>query len=494
MVADPQRAGRAVIVLIAGYMLLWWAYAVVAKGSQDIHFDMAEAFAWSMEPSFGYPKHPPFDAWLVAAWFAVLPRTDWAYYLLSLTCVGAALWFVYLISAQFVTGHKRVVALVLLTLTPGFNFLALKYNPNALLVPVWAGATWLFLRSRQQRTALSGALAGLGAAIAMLSKYWSIFLIVGFGAALLADRRRAAYLRSPAPYAAVIVGALALVPHVLSLVHDNFQPFHYATAAHVAPSVVAVLKEFGLYLAGGLLYLTGSVLLLWLVAKPKLADWRDMLWPAENDRRVIGVLQATALLSPFPVALATQTLVNSLWTVSSWAQLPALVLSSARVVISRRAAAAALLAAYMLPCLALAASPLVALRVLRRGVDNSQIYFSVLAHEVDRLWPTTSDKPLRYVTGESGLAWGCTFYCRDRPRTLPWFNESEAPWIDIADMKEKGFVALCRKDDTICLDRARDFAAGNANVHETTVTLVRSMFGAHSAPRDFTILFAPPRR
>src|SRR5579883_2860985 len=80
--ADPRWGGRTALALIATYGLLWWAYAVVAKGSQSIHFDMGEIFAWSLEPAFGYPKHPPFSVWVVTAWFAVFPRTDWAYYLL----------------------------------------------------------------------------------------------------------------------------------------------------------------------------------------------------------------------------------------------------------------------------------------------------------------------------------------------------------------------------------------------------------------------------
>src|SRR5207244_4369762 len=127
MLADPHRGRLAAVVLIAAYVVLWWAYAVVAKGTQDIHFDMGETFAWSLEPRFGYPKHPPLGAWVVAAWFAVFPRADWAYYLLSMACVGVAMWFAYLIAAQFVVDRKRSVALVLLAFTPAFNFLALKY-------------------------------------------------------------------------------------------------------------------------------------------------------------------------------------------------------------------------------------------------------------------------------------------------------------------------------------------------------------------------------
>ena len=73
------RAG----ILIAGYVLVWWLYAVIAKSSQDIHFDMGEVVSWSLIPAFGYAKHPPFPAWVASAWFSIFPYTDWAYYLLA---------------------------------------------------------------------------------------------------------------------------------------------------------------------------------------------------------------------------------------------------------------------------------------------------------------------------------------------------------------------------------------------------------------------------
>jgi hypothetical protein len=48
---------------------------------------MGEVFSWSTALAYGYPKHPPFPAWVAAVWFAVFPRADWAYYLLSATSI-----------------------------------------------------------------------------------------------------------------------------------------------------------------------------------------------------------------------------------------------------------------------------------------------------------------------------------------------------------------------------------------------------------------------
>src|SRR5213076_2304981 len=81
---DPRRGDRIVALALIGFVALWTIYGVVAKGSQDIHFDMGEAVAWSREPALGTPKHPPLSAWLVKAWFTVFPLADWAYYLLAM--------------------------------------------------------------------------------------------------------------------------------------------------------------------------------------------------------------------------------------------------------------------------------------------------------------------------------------------------------------------------------------------------------------------------
>src|SRR5450432_883736 len=80
--SDPRRRGRTVVVVLAAYCVVWTVYAVLARASQDIHFDMGEMVAWSREVAFGTPKHPPLPAWLVGAWFSVFPLDVWAYDLL----------------------------------------------------------------------------------------------------------------------------------------------------------------------------------------------------------------------------------------------------------------------------------------------------------------------------------------------------------------------------------------------------------------------------
>ena len=57
-----------------------------------------------------------------------------------------ALWIAWRLSADYLDGEKRVAGLALLTLVPFFNFHALKYNVNTVLLPLWAAAAFFFLR------------------------------------------------------------------------------------------------------------------------------------------------------------------------------------------------------------------------------------------------------------------------------------------------------------------------------------------------------------
>src|SRR5947209_8080318 len=84
---NPLRRERTAAACIIGFVAAWTLYALIAKGSQDIHQDVGELVGWSREPGLGY-KHPPLGAWVVTFWFSVFPRADWAAYLLATTNAG----------------------------------------------------------------------------------------------------------------------------------------------------------------------------------------------------------------------------------------------------------------------------------------------------------------------------------------------------------------------------------------------------------------------
>src|SRR6185437_16807246 len=99
------------------------------------------------------------------------------YYLLAMLMPTIALWIGWRLSADYFTIEKRVISVALLTLIPFYNFHALKFNVNTVLLPAWAATTFWFLRSYKTQKPLYSMLTGVGAAACMLGKYWSVFLL-----------------------------------------------------------------------------------------------------------------------------------------------------------------------------------------------------------------------------------------------------------------------------------------------------------------------------
>ncbi len=292
---DPARAYRAVLISLAAYTVLWAIYGTIAKGSQGLHYDMTEVIAWSRDLDLGYLKHPPLAAGIVWLWFSVFPVAEWSYYLLAMTMAAIALWFAWKLSADYLDIEKRVVGLALLTLVPFFNFHALKFNVNTVLIPLWAMTTFWSLRSFETRSRLYAALAGIGAAGCMLGKYWSVLLLAGLALAALIDTRRGQYFRSAAPWITIAAGLIVLAPHVIWLVQHDFAPFRYALIVHGDKPVTGTLTSLLGYLGGSIGYVAIPLIVVFVASWPSRTMLADMIWPRDPKRqagcgRVLGTV------------------------------------------------------------------------------------------------------------------------------------------------------------------------------------------------------------
>jgi 4-amino-4-deoxy-L-arabinose transferase-like glycosyltransferase len=486
---DPARRERAAAWLLIAYCAVWSLYGALAKGSQDVHFDMGEMVAWSREVGIGTPKHPPVAAWLVRAWFSVFPLTDASYYVFAMVLASFALWIAWRLSEPYLDGEKRVVGLVLLTFVPFFNFHALKYNANTVLVPLWAVATWCFLRSFETRNAIWAACAGLAAAVAMLGKYWSIFLLAGLGVAALADARRRAYFGSAAPYLTVAVGALALAPHVAWIVTNDFAPFIYAVAAHPATRASAIMSGIG-FLIGAVGYFAAPAILAIAAARPRLSAIADTVWPGEPMRRLVLIAFLGPLVLPAVAAAIANVEIVPIWAIGGAILLPVVLLSSPRVTVPRAAAVRLLALALAFPLLMTLAAPVIAIVIHRDGLSHHATHYRLLAAAVDKLWRETTNKPMRFVGSYTNIVNGVVFYLRDRPSTLEINEPRVTPWADEASLARAGIALVCPEPEPTCMENLNARARG---LTRHAVTLSRRHFGVADTPVRYVIVIVPPR-
>jgi Dolichyl-phosphate-mannose-protein mannosyltransferase len=498
---DPVRRDRTAAMVILGYVAAWTVYAAIAKGSQDIHVDMSEQFVLARELAWGYPKHPPLAMVLVRGWFAVFPTTDWAYYLLAMATVGVTLWVVWLLSARYLDGEKRAVGLALLTLVPFFNFHALKFNVNTILMPLWAVTMLAFLRSFESRRVLDAALAGLGAAACMYGKYWSVVLLIGLGVAALADSRRAAYFRSPAPWVTIAVGALALAPHGAWLVTNDFVPFTYAVAVHGAASTFASSASgaFG-YLAASVGYVAVPLIIIALMARPNAAAIRDMAWPPTPERRLAALAFWAVLVVPAMMAPLARVQLVSIWSMSAWTLLPVMLLSSPLVAITRHDALRVLALAIVFPLVMIAAAPAIAIGIHRYGQAAGVAHSSVVVEPLERLWRETTDAPLQNFAGYDEFTDGVSFYMRNHPFAAHALEvrAGTVPQAVEARIDRDGLAMLCPArtrhgpSANWCVIAARSRALCFIPGKEREIEVARRFVGVEGKPARYLLMTIPP--
>jgi len=469
---DPKRQERTVVLSLIAYAAIWTVYRTIATWPRDLHADETELYAWSRHLALGTDKHPPFSAWVARAWFTLVPASDLSVHLLATVNIALTLYIAWRTLRRYLVPEKALFGLALLTLIPFFNFIALKYNANAVLLPLWAATIYCFLRALETPGPRWGALAGVFAGCAMLGKYWSIVLVGALGLAALLDPRRGRLFASPAPWLMMLCGGAVLAPHLWWLAAHGFPSFAYA-AAHESAGFADNARDTLSYLAGCIGYAAVALATAWLLLRPSRAALAESAWPSDPQRRTILIIQALLIVAPMPVALFSGIRIVPLWAMPAWTLLPIVVLGSPLIAVGREAVRRVLMVASAVSLGSLLLSPAVAVAIHLGDPPGGFEYASLLAQRVETEWRKHSDQPIALVAGETVLAENTAFYLRT--------DTTGFETADLAALKQdiaaRGAVLVCPADDKACLAIAEQIAADRPEILRGKVWLSRPLFG-----------------
>src|ERR1700726_3970537 len=226
--SDPKAGLWLVIGFAAVHAVLWTLILINLKAAQDVHMDVAEAFAWGQKFQLGYGKHPPLAGWVAGLWFRMFPAANWAAYALAMTTLGCGLVISWLIALRVVDRRRAFFVVVMLALYPIFNFKGFKYNPDLLQLVTLPLLVLAYLDAFEKRSVRSGLWLGLAGALALMTKYWVLTMIGAIGIAALVHPDRLKFLGSPAPWVAILTLVVAMIPHLIWLRSVDFVPLTYA--------------------------------------------------------------------------------------------------------------------------------------------------------------------------------------------------------------------------------------------------------------------------
>ncbi|MGK9167390.1 glycosyltransferase family 39 protein [Inquilinus limosus] len=492
--APLRRSGgdtRDLLLLLAAHVVVWTGFCLLYLAPSDLPNDMTEAFSWAREPQLGYYKHPPFYAWVVRAWFSLMPATDWAFYLLSSVNAAIGLAAVWAIAGRYLSGPSRLAAVLLLEALPFATVQSLNFNANSVLLSLWPLVVLLFLRGIERRDLSSGVALGLAAAAAMLAKYYSgVILACCLLAALVhPDRRR--IFASPAPYVALAVFAAAMAPHVLWHIGAAVGPIQYL-ASKGSSKPLQILGKSGLFVVGcaGLHALLAAALA-WLRQRGRDAPPDSPpLAPSVGHGRALAIFALGPFLLTVLIALLFSVRINTHFAIPIFSLSPLAAIVRLRLAVDRAALRRLALLAVGGALLLLAAAPLAGAWTLRHDIQQAAEPRRLVAEQVTALWHRQIGTPLAIVAGTESYALGATFYSPDHPTDFTAFARAYAPWVDADRLRRAGLAVICRKDDAWCLGEAEKY--DGLDTWRTGFTVAKRMYGLTAQPFDFVVIFVKP--
>ncbi len=455
----PATSIWVVIAFALVHAVLWTAILTNLKAAQDIHMDVAEAYAWGSRFLLGYGKHPPLSGWLAGLWFSVFPVKDWATYALAMAVNGSGLVVIWLVSLKVVDRRRAFFVVVMVALYPIFNFKGFKYNADLVQLLTLPLLMLAYLNAFEKRSAASGLWLGLAGSAALMTKYWVLTMIGAIGLAALLHPERLRFLASPAPWVGIATMLVAMIPHLIWLRQVDFVPLTYAgdvySLSDRGRAAELVLGYVGHNLA--LLALPAALAALVLSWPPRFAfrNWRRGPNPGVDVSEALNVwiVQVIVAVGPPLGGLAFTIYMKTDWGISLFFLVP-LALVAIPALRLRSAMLPRLMAVWLVLSLAtLAASPWIAAREMAANPNGAGSYGarSQLARELTQAWHARFGSPWPLVAGYSEMDTPLTFYSPDHPRpfTVPYL--ADETWgsglASLDDLKREGFIGVCDTTD-----------------------------------------------
>ncbi|WP_441236995.1 glycosyltransferase family 39 protein [Bradyrhizobium sp. 930_D9_N1_4] len=490
---DGVEAGWAVPLLIACFVAIWTLYLAIAYAGGGLHPDTLEAWTLGRKFAFGYHKHPPLMGWIAAGWTSVFPLSDWSLQLMAMANAGLALVFVDLVARQFVTGHKRILVLLLLMLTPAYQFHAQRFNANAVLLAVWPLATWCFLRAFETRAPLWAVAVGCTTALAMVGKYYSIFLVASFAFAALAHPARRGYFTSASPWISLVVGLAVLSPHLYWLATTGASTFTYAMN-HANGNAISSLGEVRNFLLGLMAAMSVSAVLWVFVAGPRLKQFPADFAEMSPGLRLLFYVAIGTIVLPVLTSLAMGTDLPSLWALQGLFLFAVLVVCGTRYAIERfYTVNVTVTAAGVALAAVLVAAPIHAVYRNDHGYEEGRNFYVQAANELTREWRELTGQPLAAVSGDDSLAFATAFYSPDHPHYARPFEYQYTWGLPRKTTLDRGWAALCFRGQDYCNRWMEWVSARAGHVVKRELAVQAALWGRPGVTRELVVLMVPPR-
>jgi hypothetical protein len=333
--------------------------------------------------------------------------------------------------------------------------------------------------------------AGATAAVALLGKYYSVFLVGGFVVAAIVHPQRRVYFSSLAPWVSASAGLVVLAPHLYWLATTGASPFKYALKAHGGATFGQSSIEAGFFLLGIGASMAVPALTWVVIAGSRLKQLPSDFKALNSGLLLLFFISIATVVLPMIVAVSLRTDLPSLWAWQGLFLFVVLIVCGARFPIERfYSVNLAVMVLAIATITVVVAAPIHAIYRNTHPFKEGRNFYRSSSAELTRRWHQLSGRPLPLVSGTDALAFATAFYSPEHPEFLHTWDPPDS-WAPSQTTLSQGWAAMCFSDEKDCMAWMNRTAPSSGFVR-SEFSVQSALLGVPGATRQVTALMVPP--
>jgi Dolichyl-phosphate-mannose-protein mannosyltransferase len=345
----------------------------------------------------------------------------------------------------------------------------------------------------------------LAAALALMTKYWVLTMIGAVGLAALIHPDRMKFLRSPAPWVAIVTAILAMIPHLMWLAEVDFVPLTYAgdvyghfTRVQTAMLVLGYVDHnLGLL---ALPVLIGALAVVGISRRRPSAALARIWSPGPNSAvnltqaMNVWIIQIVVAVGPPLGGLIFSVYMKTDWGISLFFLTPLALVAIPRLRLPNIALFRIAATWLVLTLATLAASPYIAIHEFNDKPSSAFAYSarSQLARDLTQMWHSRFFTRWSVVAGTTEVGEPVTFYSPDHPAPLTPGEVWSSGLTSLEEATRLGFIGICDTADNR-LPECDAWMAKNAKDAEQVVVDAPRFFKGRQGPlTTWKVYIKPP--
>jgi 4-amino-4-deoxy-L-arabinose transferase-like glycosyltransferase len=206
-------------------IILFIAINLIVVAVKPIFVDPAMYWLYGHHFSWVYFDSPPLVSWLTWGATALLGTQAWVIAALSLVFILASAYYLYLLTrAHYDKKMAELITLIYLY-TPAITHIYFRFDwsYNNLLMFFWIMSMYYFYQAQKTAQPRYFYLCTLGIALAILSHFEAVFLLLALALPILALPTYRKLLRNKHTYGAVILLLVLISPYLYALQQSHWQ-------------------------------------------------------------------------------------------------------------------------------------------------------------------------------------------------------------------------------------------------------------------------------